>query len=85
MPRRNDVEIIYPSTRRSRSSTYGGTGIVPLDSILESRASFDEVPGCMSPDERGASIGVGVGVGAHIIDGNTYRGTNWTGRPGSGC
>lgn len=92
VPRRNDVEIIYPSTRRSRSSTYGGIGsIVPLDSILESRASFDEVPRCLSPNESGvgtgtgAGVGVGVGVGAHIIDGNTYRGTNWTGRPGSGC
>lgn len=86
VPRRNDVEIIYPSTRRSRSSTYGGIGsIVPLDSILESRASFDEVPGCVSPDDYSVSTNAGVGVGAHIIDGNTYRGTNWTGRPGSGC
>lgn len=84
------MEIVYPSTRRSRSSTYGGIGsIVPLDSILESRASFDEVPGCVSPDDNGvgtgAGVGVGIGVGAHLIDGNTYRGTNWTGRPGSGC
>ncbi|BCR90924.1 uncharacterized protein ACHE_60810A [Aspergillus chevalieri] len=84
VPRRNDVEIIYPSTRRSRSSTYGGiSSIVPLDSIMESRASFDEVPGCVGADDNGASAGVG--VGAHIIDENTYRGTNWTSMPGSGC
>lgn len=60
---------------------------------MESRASFDEVPGCVSADDNGASAGVGVGaassgarisVGAHIIDENTYRGTNWTSMPGSG-
>lgn len=77
VPRRNDVEIIYPSTRRSRSSTYGGiSSIVPLDSIMESRASFDEVPGHVNADENGAS---------HIIDENTYRGTSWTSMPGPGC
>lgn len=50
---------------------------------MESRASFDEVPGCVGADDNGASAGVG--VGAHIIDENTYRGTNWTSMPGSGC
>lgn len=74
VPRRHDVEIIYPSTRRKRSSTYGGIGsVTPLDSIKESRASFDEVP-VSSP---GANENTGAGHG-HIINENTYRGTNWT-------
>ena len=73
VPRRSDVEIIYPSTRRSRSSTYGGIGTAaPLDSIKESRASFDEVPGHgnTGSDENTRT--------SSIIDGTTYRGTNWT-------
>ena len=78
VPRRSDVEIIYPSTRRSRSSTYGGIGTAaPLDSIKESRASFDEVPGHgnTGSDENTRT--------SHIIDGNTYRGTTWTSMSGS--
>lgn len=74
VPRRHDVEIIYPSTRRKRSSTYGGIGsVTPLDSIKESRASFDEVPVSSS----GTNENTGAGHG-HIINENTYRGTNWT-------
>lgn len=63
---------------------------MPLDSIIESRASFDEVPGCVSADDNGAGAGAAdagarISVGAHIIDENTYRGANWTSMPGSGC
>ena len=82
VPRRHDVEIIYPSTRRTRSSTYGGiSSAAPLDSIKESRASFDEVPGHAAPGS-GSDNTIGAGHG-RIINENTYRGTNWTGMPSS--
>lgn len=95
VPRRHDVEIIYPSTRRSRSSTYGGiSSALPLDSIKESRASFDEVPGHGQDHGNGcghaasgsedSTGGTSTGTGMRqLLDENTYRGTNWT-MPGSG-
>lgn len=96
VPRRNDVEIIYPSTRRSRSSTYGGiSSALPLDSIKESRASFDEVPGHANGQDHGNGYGhaasgsedstgrTSSGTMRQLLDENTYRGTNWT-MPGSG-
>ncbi|KAJ5665277.1 uncharacterized protein N7477_007725 [Penicillium maclennaniae] len=60
--RRNDVEIIYPSTRRARSSTHGGPSN-PLSCILEStdpRFSVDS-------HRMNAAISQ-----------NTYRGANRT-------
>ncbi|KAL4894581.1 hypothetical protein BDV59DRAFT_207173 [Aspergillus ambiguus] len=47
---RNDIEILYPSTRRPRSTTCGG--ISALDSIRESGASVDETPGSDAADEN---------------------------------
>ncbi|KAL5355403.1 hypothetical protein BJX96DRAFT_48422 [Aspergillus floccosus] len=47
---RNDIEILYPSTRRPRSTTCGG--ISSLDSIRESGASVDESPGSDLADEN---------------------------------
>ena len=45
LQRRNDVEVIYSSTRRPRSTTYGGLGSFSnLDCIRESGASVDEAP-----------------------------------------
>ncbi|KAF9885644.1 hypothetical protein FE257_012735 [Aspergillus nanangensis] len=42
---RNDVEILYPSTRRPRSTTCGGVGIPGvLDSIRETGPSVDGCP-----------------------------------------
>lgn len=82
VPRRHDVEIIYPSTRRTRSSTYGGiSSIAPLDSIKESRASFDEVPG-HTASGSGSDDSPGAGRGRIIYE-NTYRGANWTSMPSS--
>jgi hypothetical protein len=70
-PRRHDVEIIYPSTRRPRSSTHGGAS-GPLSCIMETvsnpRASIDE------PQAGRMSFG-GDGSG---IDQTTYRGANRT-------
>jgi hypothetical protein len=74
--RRNDVEIIYPSTRRSRSSTCGGLasfghGLGSLDSIRETGSSVDEA--------RAASSVTLDGHGRRtILDGNMYRGANRT-------
>ncbi|KAE8349636.1 hypothetical protein BDV28DRAFT_163446 [Aspergillus coremiiformis] len=49
-PRRNDIEIHYPSTRRPRSTTCGGLGSTgALDCIRESGASVDETRGIV-PD-----------------------------------
>lgn len=67
-PRRNDVEIIYPSTRRPRSSTHGGAS-GPLSCILEAsdpRTSMDE-PHLNSPR-----------TSRNVLDHNTYRGANRT-------
>ncbi|KAJ5104706.1 hypothetical protein NUU61_002053 [Penicillium alfredii] len=72
VPRRNDVEIIYPSTRRSRSSTYGAVG-GHLSCILEStsdpRASVDETQRVSAALSEAPS---------NVIDPTTYRGTNRT-------
>ncbi|KAJ5947539.1 hypothetical protein N7466_000554 [Penicillium verhagenii] len=72
VPRRNDVEVIYPSTRRSRSNTLGGPS-GPLSCILETsstpRASVDDmrrVASAGTPETR------------NVIDGMTYRGANRT-------
>jgi hypothetical protein len=70
--RRNDVEIIYPSTRRPRSSTCGGIaslGHGPLDSIRETGSSVDEARTAVTLDGQGRHT---------ILDGNTYRGANRT-------
>ncbi|KAJ5280252.1 hypothetical protein N7478_005624 [Penicillium angulare] len=71
VPRRNDVEVIYPSTRRPRSSTNGGLN-GPLSCIMESastpRASVDESKmkaGTPEPTRN-------------VIDQMTYRGANRT-------
>ncbi|CAL5871346.1 uncharacterized protein PFLUO_LOCUS5596 [Penicillium psychrofluorescens] len=65
-PRRNDVEVIYPSSRRPRSTTFGAIGSVgPLSCIMEStstpRASADESQLSASADAM-----------------RTYRGANRT-------
>jgi hypothetical protein len=76
--RRSDVEIIYPSTRRPRSSTLGGAS-GPLSCILETasnpRASVDE--------HRPVSTVSAVfpelpSSGSNLIDQSTYRGANRT-------
>jgi hypothetical protein len=71
MPRRNDVEVIYPSTRRSRSGTHGLNG--PLSCILEAgsnpRASGDDV----RPVSEGFSE-----LASNPIDATKYRGINRT-------
>ncbi|KAF7173735.1 hypothetical protein CNMCM5623_005993 [Aspergillus felis] len=70
--RRNDVEIIYPSTRRPRSSTCGGIaslGHGPLDSIRETGSSVDEARAAVTIDNQGRRT---------ILDRNTYRGANRT-------
>lgn len=60
--RRNDVEIIYPSTRRARSSTHGGQG-GPLSCILE------------SADPRSSVESHRISA---ALSQNTYRGANRT-------
>ncbi|OJJ48476.1 hypothetical protein ASPZODRAFT_61778 [Penicilliopsis zonata CBS 506.65] len=64
--RRSNVELLYPSTRRPRSSTFGGmSGFNTLDSIREStRLSVDEYGDNMYTAE---------------LDAKTYRGVNRTG------
>ncbi|KAJ5223766.1 hypothetical protein N7468_008308 [Penicillium chermesinum] len=69
--RRSDVEVIYPSTRRARSSTHGGLS-GPLSCIMESstpRASVDET--------QLAAITAHSST-PNIIDSSTYRGANRT-------
>ncbi|EAW14721.1 uncharacterized protein ACLA_001320 [Aspergillus clavatus NRRL 1] len=67
--RRNDVEILYPSTRRPRSSTCGGIGPAGhLDSIRETGTSVDEA---RVPNSEKMGRG-------NILDRNTYRGANRT-------
>ncbi|KAJ5378996.1 hypothetical protein N7509_012115 [Penicillium cosmopolitanum] len=70
-PRRNDVEIIYPSTRRPRSNTHGGAS-GPLSCILEAtphpRASVDEI----------RLNGGGTQARRSALDHSTYRGANRT-------
>ncbi|PYH98395.1 hypothetical protein BO71DRAFT_438167 [Aspergillus ellipticus CBS 707.79] len=63
LARRNDVEIVYSSTRRPRSNTCGGIGYSmssPLDCIRETGTSVDETR---------ASV---------FADANTYRGATRT-------
>ncbi|KAJ5573831.1 uncharacterized protein N7459_008258 [Penicillium hispanicum] len=71
MPRRHDVEVIYPSTRRARSSTHGGPS-GPLSCIMESastpRASVDETQLASAKSE----------ASRNVIDQMTYRGANRT-------
>ncbi|KAI9041667.1 uncharacterized protein KD926_006565 [Aspergillus affinis] len=51
--RRNDAEIIYPSTRRSRSSTCGGfSSSGHLDCIRETGTSMDEPRGDIFSDDN---------------------------------
>jgi len=71
--RRDDVEIVYPSTRRARSSTHGGPS-GPLSCILEStgpRSSVEShrVSAAISETPR------------NVIDQSTYRGANRTSMP----
>ncbi|KAL1970857.1 hypothetical protein VTN77DRAFT_2691 [Rasamsonia byssochlamydoides] len=65
IPRSDDVAIVYPSTRRPRSSTYGG-----ISSVAEigpnRKASLNLGPGGISLEED------------HDIDTNTYRGAERT-------
>lgn len=73
VPRRNDVEIIYPSTRRPRSGTHGnGNFSGPLSCIMESasspRASVDEIHFTAATGD----------APRNVIDQTTYRGTNRT-------
>lgn len=72
---RNDVEIIYPSTRRPRPRSSGWSGHGYLDSIKEvSRSSLDdesEAAGQPEPDE-----------GCSVISESTYRGANRTSMTG---
>jgi hypothetical protein len=70
--RRNDVEVIYPSTRRPRSSTCGGIaslGHGTLDSIRETGSSVDEARTAVTFDDQGRRT---------VLDRNTYRGANRT-------
>ncbi|PLB43151.1 hypothetical protein P170DRAFT_481102 [Aspergillus steynii IBT 23096] len=55
--RRNDAEVNYPSTRRSRSSTCGGFSSGHLDCIRETGTSIDEPRGDIFSDNsyRGTS------------------------------
>ena len=71
MPRRSDVEVIYPSTRRPRSNTHGGLS-GPLSCILEStstpRASVNETQ----------LAAITAKPPRNVIDPLTYRGANRT-------
>lgn len=71
--RRSDVEIIYPSTRRARSSTHGGQS-GPLSCILESTDPRSSV------DSRRVSAAVS-DIRRNVIDQSTYRGANRTSIP----
>ncbi|KAJ5794729.1 hypothetical protein N7457_001328 [Penicillium paradoxum] len=72
VPRRNDVHIIYSSTRRPRSSTHSASG--PLSCILETtsnpRASLEEA--------RPVSDAF-LELPGHSIDDTKYRGVHRTG------
>ena len=78
VPRRNDVEIIYPSTRRPRSSTHGGAS-GPLSCILETASN----PRVSGDEHRPVSAVSAVFSELHsspsnLIDQSTYRGANRT-------
>ncbi|KAL1879031.1 hypothetical protein Plec18167_004327 [Paecilomyces lecythidis] len=69
IPRSDDVEVVYPSTRRPRSSTYGGSGLSKdgLGSIKAgARSSINLSSGVSSTEEGGG------------IDSKTYRGAQRT-------
>lgn len=72
IPRRNDVEVIYPRTRRARSSTHG---IVngQLSCIMESSGD----PRALGDDVHAAAAGGGE-VQRNVREQNTYRGANRT-------
>ncbi|KAJ5360197.1 hypothetical protein N7517_009388 [Penicillium concentricum] len=71
IPRRNDVEIIYPSTRRSRSST-PGVANGPLSCILETTSDPHVVDG-----PRPLSTAC-LELPSNCIDQTKYRGANRT-------
>ncbi|CAG8221960.1 unnamed protein product [Penicillium salamii] len=76
-PRRNDVEIIYPSTRRSRSNTHAAGG--PLSCIYETSSN----PRASVDDHRPVSAVSAVfselpSSPSNVIDPSTYRGANRT-------
>ncbi|KAJ5145888.1 uncharacterized protein N7515_000452 [Penicillium bovifimosum] len=71
MPRHNDVEVIYPSTRRSRSSTHGVNG--PLSCILEAGSNLPP----SGDDVRRVSEGFSE-LASNPIDETKYRGVNRT-------
>lgn len=71
LPRRSDVEVIYPSTRRPRSSTHGGFN-GPLSCIMES-GSIPQVPVDDTKFSAAASE-----AKRNVIDQTTYRGANRT-------
>lgn len=71
LQRRNDVEVIYPSTRRPRSSTHGGFN-GPLSCIMESGS----IPqGSIDDSKFAAAASEGK---PNVIDQSTYRGANRT-------
>ncbi|CEJ60350.1 hypothetical protein PMG11_08927 [Penicillium brasilianum] len=71
LPRRSDVEIIYPSTRRPRSNTHGGFN-GPLSCILES-GSLPQ--GFVDDSKFGAAASE---AKRNQLDQTTYRGANRT-------
>lgn len=74
-PRRDDVDVIYPSTRRARSSTHGGLK-GPLSSIMESAGDMRVSSG---DESRFSRVSVGTGDGPrNVIDQSTYRGADRT-------
>ncbi|KAL2010510.1 hypothetical protein VTN00DRAFT_6317 [Thermoascus crustaceus] len=69
IPHSDDVEIVYPSTRRSRSSTYGGFGVT-TDGLGMMRAG--------TRSSVNLSSGVVFTGKENQIDPNTYRGAQRT-------
>ncbi|KAJ5906733.1 uncharacterized protein N7473_003649 [Penicillium subrubescens] len=71
LPRRSDVEILYPSTRRPRSSTHGGFN-GPLSCIMESSS----IPQVSIDDNKFGSVASE--AKRNVLDQTTYRGANRT-------
>lgn len=71
LPRRGDVDVIYPSTRRPRSNTHGGLN-TPLSCIFEA-GSIPALP----VDDINLG-GTGSEIRRNVIHQGTYRGTNRT-------
>lgn len=69
IPRSDDVEIVYPSTRRPRSSTYGGFGIIRdgLGGMKSGARSSINLSSGVPSTEEGSGI-----------DSKTYRGAQRT-------